>query len=221
MLNRLEIKQRILDGINDDSSNPVFFTDAQLNDLIDEASEFVIAETRSMRRSSFLTLQAGVTFYTLRGVAPDIMLPYRIWNNANSSKLIVTSMEELDRFQQRWIDTTATPEMWFPVSWDIIGVYPHPTTSGSTLRIDYFAWPDALDSDTSVPENTAHDAIVLYGVYLGLLKQWDSEKALVAFQNLQRFKDFEKSKSGILRVGHRAWTRQELSLPNSIRHELP
>jgi hypothetical protein len=220
-LNRGEIKKRILDGINDDADSSVFFTDAQLNSLIDEASEFVVAETRGIRRSTFLALRDSTTFYSLRSLASDILLPYRIWNYENSSRLTVTSMEELDQFQQRWLDTAAPPEMWFSVSWDIIGIFPRPTSSGGVLRVDYFAWPEALSDDTSVPESTTQDAIVLYGTYMGLLKQWDTQRAAEAFKRLQKNTIFDKAKSGILRVGHRSFGRSNLDLPNSIRSELP
>jgi len=212
-MNRAEIKRRILDGINDTPDDPVFFTDAQLNALIDEAIEFVVAETRAIRRTGFLALRASTTFYPLRGMASDLMLAYRVWNHANSNRLSVTSMEELDQFQQRWIETSGDAESWFGVSWDIIGIYPRPTTDGGVLRIDYFAWPAALDSDSTTPETSPEDAIVSYGIYLGLLKQWDTERAAIAFKKLQSHELFEKSKSGILRVGHRSFGRQNLDLP--------
>lgn len=220
-MDRAEIKQRILDGIADDADAPVFFTDEQLNQLIDEASEFVVSETRSLRRSSFLPMRAGVSYYSLRSLATDIMLPYRIWNYTRSTRLTVTSMEELDQFQQRWIVTPADPEMWFPVSWDIIGIYPRPVADGGVLRVDYYAWPEALSDDTSVPEQTTQDALVLYGTYMGLLKQWDSAKATETFKRLAKQETFDKAKSGILRIGHRSFGRSNLDLPNSIRSELP
>jgi hypothetical protein len=220
-MDRVAIKKRILDGINDDADSPVFFTDAQLNTLIDEASEFVVAETRGIRRSSFLPLRDSTTFYSLRSLARDIMLPYRIWNHANSSRLTVTSMEELDQFQQRWLDTAGDPEFWFSVSWDLIGIYPRPTSDGGVLRIDYFAWPETLSDDASIPESTTHDAIVLYGTYIGLLKQWDTQKAAEAFKRLQKNELFDKAKSGILRVGHRSFGRMNLDLPHSIKNEVP
>ena len=212
-MNRAEIKRRILDGINDTPDAPVFFTDAQLNSLIDEAIEFVVAETRAIRRSGFLALRASTTFYPLRGLGTELMLPYRVWNHANSSRLSVTSMEELDQFQQRWITTSGDPESWFGVSWDIIGVYPRPDVSGGVLRIDYYAWPTSLDDDATTPEMTLQDVVVLYGVYIGLLKQWDSQRAAIAFKKLQSHELFDKAKSGILRVGHRSFGRSHLDLP--------
>lgn len=221
-MNRADIKQRILSGINDlDVDAPVFFSGAQLNSLIDEAAEFVAAETRSLRSSSFVPLYAGTTFYSLRGLARDLMLPYRVWSHANSTKLTVTSMEELDQFQQRWSDTTGTPEMWFPVSWDIIGLFPRPSSSGGTLRIDYYAWPTSQQDESANLSNTLSDAVVLYGIYMGLLKQWDAERAAAAFQRLQHHALFDKAKSGILRIGHRSFGRTNLDLPNSIRTEIP
>lgn len=217
-MNRLEIKERILSAISDNVDSPTFFTDEQLNDLIDEAAEFVAAEVRSVRKSTFLPLRAATTFYSIRHLANDIMLPYRIWSHANTSRLSVTSMEELDQFQQRWQDTGATPECWFPVSWDLIGVFPRPIASGGTLRIDYFAWPEALGSDTDSPgSQTVENAILAFGIYMGLLKQWDATRAADAFQRLQRNELFAKAKSGILRIGHRAFGRANLDLPSTIK----
>jgi hypothetical protein len=216
-MNRLEIKQRILSGISDNVDDPVFFSDAQLNALIDEAAEFVCAEVRSVRKSVFLPLRAATTFYSLRNLATDIMLPYRLWSNANTSRLSVSSMEELDQFQQRWQDTAATPELWFPVSWDLIGVYPRPIGDGGVLRIDYFAWPEALDDDSDTLANTTDGAVVVFGIYMGLLKQWDATRAAEAFKRLQTNTLFEKGKSGILRIGHRSFGRSNLDLPSTIK----
>lgn len=218
-MNRGEIKDRILDGINDSVDSPTIYTDAQLNDLIDEAAEFVAAETRSFRRSSFLPLRASTSFYPLKGIASDILLPYRVWSHENATRMAATSMEELDQFQQRWLDTTGVPEMWFPVSWDLIGLWPRPTSDGGLLRIDYFAWPESASDDATTFEANLHDALIAYGTYLGLLKQWDSARASSAFSRLQKQTIFDKAKSGILRIGHRSYGRANLDLPNSIKSE--
>lgn len=220
-MNLGDIKNRILSSINDKVDDPVFFTDAQLTALINEGAELIAGETRAVRRSTFLPLRAGESFYGLRALANDVMLPYRVWSHSNNSRLVVTSMEELDQFQQRWQDTPATPEMWFPVSWDLIGLYPRPAQAGGTLRVDYFAWPTSLVVDSDVPERGVHDALVLYGSYLGLLKQWDANRALEAFRRLQSQTMFDKADSGIKRIGHRSFARSNLNLPSSITSELP
>ncbi len=218
-MNRGEIKKRILDGMNDDPDSPVFFTSAQLNSLVDEAAEFIAGEVRSQRRSTFLPLKAAQTFYSIRSLAPDLMLPFRVWTHVDSTRLTVSSMEELDRFQQRWIDTAGDPETWFPVAWDLIGIYPRPAQDGGTLRIDYYAWPQAMVDDYEEPEAIIEDSIVLYGIYMGLLKQWDAQKAAGVFKRLQGSSVFDKAKSGILRIGHRSYAPTNLHLPDSIRTE--
>lgn len=215
-----EIKQRILNGINDDPDNPVFFTDAQLNTLIDEARDVIALQTRSIRQTTFLPLREGTAFYNLRNLAPDLLIPNRIWNHSNSSRLSVTSMEELDQFQQRWQDTTGDPESWFSVSWDIIGLYPRPSASGGILRIDYYAWPRAIVVDDNLdPVENPDDSIVHYGVYLGLLKQWDTERAVDAFEKFASSANLDKAHAHQLRQAHRSYARTQLDFPSSIRTE--
>ena len=214
---RSELKSRILDGIND--AGPTIFTGAQLEALIDEAADFVVAETRSVKRTCFVPFRAGATFYSTLSCADDMMFPYRLWSQANDTRLVVTSMSELDGFMERWQDSHRTPEMWFPVAWDMFGIWPSPAEAGGVLRIDYLAWPRSQldDNDESELPLATHDALVLYGQYLGLLKEWDSATAQAAFQSLQQHSTFANARSGILRVAHRSFQRSGLHLPHEIR----
>lgn len=217
---RSDLKSRIRDAINDPSS--VIFTDDQLSDLIDEAANFIVAETRSVKRTTYLPIRAGHTFYRIGTIGADVMLPYRIYSHSNNQRLTVTSMEELDQFQQRWIETVAPPEMWFPVAWDLIGIWPSASAAGGTLRVDYFGWPKIIldDNDRSELLEASHDLLVLYSTYIGLLKQWDAQRALSVFKKLQGDASLAKSRSGILRVGHRSYGRAPgtgVDLPSTIR----
>ena len=218
-MNRAELKSRIRDGINDPSE--AIFTDAQLNDLIDEAAEFIVAETSSIKRSVFVPLREGVTYYSLRGLAPDMMLPYGISDHTRSQKLPVTSMEELDAYMQRWIDSEGPPERWFSVAWDIVGVWPKASSSGGVLRIDYYAWPRPMldDGDQLEAVLSTHDAIVQYAVYMGLLKQWDGVRAVDAWKTFRGNATLAKARSGVLRVGHKSFVRNEVKFPHTIRSE--
>ena len=220
-MTRAEIKSRIRDAINDPSS--VIFTDAQLNDLIEEATQILVSETRSLRKSIVVPRRSGTLLYSTRTMGADeLLLPYRIFSNSNTTKLAVTSMEELDRFQSQWMDTTGEPEFWFPVSWDLIGVWPSSSSSGGTLKIDYFAWPGTLDDDASKPELplASVPSLVLYGEYMGLLKQWDAVRAASVFQRFKADAMLAKSRSGILKIGHRAYGRAgQLYLPTSVQHD--
>lgn len=221
-MTREELKARIRAGINDSGSSPVFFTDEQLNDLIDEGIEFLVGETKAIRRTVLVPWREGAVFYSTRSVADDMLFPYRIWNHVNSSRLTVTDFHSLDQFHERWITVNGDPQFWFSVSWDMFGVWPWPSEAGGVFRVDYLAWPRALLDDSDQPEliEAANEAVMLYGQYMGALKQWDAVAAMTRFQELQKHTVLEKAKSGIQRVRHRSFTRNPyLNLPSSSLKE--
>jgi len=223
-VNRTEIKNRILEGINDVAGDPVIFTDTQLNDLIDEAAEFLVAEIKAIRRTAFVPFLPGTTFYTTLLVAPDMMTPTRLWTPVNNRKLTAVGMDQLDDFNEQWMETAGDPEVWFPVSWDMFGVWPHSAAGGGTLRVDYLAWPRALmddDDESELPEAT-QDALVLYGQFQGLLKKWDGEGASNLLRALQAHKSLAQSRSGLLRVSAKSFRRPRFpgrDFPSDIRTE--
>lgn len=222
---RSEVKSRILQGINDDVSTPVFLTDAQLNDLVNDSAELIAADTRSVKRSAFVPLRAGSKFYYLPSIAPDILFPYRVWTNQNTRRLTALSMSELDEFQTKWLNTDGDPEIWFPVSWDMIGIYPSPASGDNVMRVDYYAWPRALmdNEDESELMEATQDALVLMGIYLGLLKKWDGENATATLQTLLAHKSLAQGRSGILKIASRNFQRSRAlgrgGFPSTLRSE--
>lgn len=198
-MTRAQIRDRILQALNESVTAPVFWTTAQLDAVIDEASEVLAEEAKAIRRTALVARRDGTTYYSTRGIAPDVMAIYRIWLPDNNRRLTAVSIAELDAQNETWIATTGDPEYWFPVSWDLFGIYPHPTTGGSMLRVDYFAWPRALLDDSDEPEfrEGDHDAMVLYGVYDGLLKQWNAPRAMELFARFVESWQVGRARSGI------------------------
>ena len=182
-MKRSDIRTRILEALNESASSPVFFSTAQIDAVIDEAQEVLAEEAEAVKRTAYQALRDGTTYYYTRGIATDIMAPYRLWLVNENRRLTAVSIRELDVRHERWIGVNGDPEVWFPVSWDLFGIWPHPATGGGVLRIDYLAWPRSLQDDEDEPEirRADHDAIVLYGIYDGLMKGWAPEKAIVLF----------------------------------------
>jgi hypothetical protein len=149
-----------------------------------------------------------------------MMFPTRIWNNQNNLRLTATDFHSLDQTYERWLHVKQDPQCWFPVGWDMIGIWPSPASPGGVLRIDYLAWPRSLlddDDNPELPEST-QEAVILYGRYMGLLKQWDADRAKAIFKDLAGEEAFGKARSGILRVKHRSFSRNPgLSLPSMPR----
>ena len=112
------------------------------------------------------------------------MVPFRIWSEADETRLDVISMRELDNSRGEWMDVTSSrPDWWFPVSHDCFGIHPGPSAGGDLLRIDYIAWPTALTSDTDAPilNETEQDLVIMYGLYDGLIRQWETDRAVDVF----------------------------------------
>jgi len=210
-MNAGEIKTRILEGVNDDPDDPVFFSAGQLSNLVDEACEVLAEETQAIRRQALVPWRAGTGFYQVTTVDPDFMAPTRLWNHKTGQRLTCLSMTELDAMDTRWQVTTGSPEVWFPVSWDMFGVYPKPAGADGVFRLDYMAWPRSLmdDGDRSELPEATHDAVVLYGQYMGCLKKWDTQAAMIPLKALQLHKTLANARSGIARISVRSMQRSQ------------
>lgn len=210
-MNLGEIKTRILEAIDDNPDEPVFFSDDQMTTLANEAIEVLAEDTRAIKRSAILPLRPGMGFVYTPSIAPDMMTPTRIWDHSRQRRLTAVSMSNLDEHQERWMHTPGLPEVWFPLGWDLFGIYPRPVAAGGALRIDYIAWPRALmdDDDESELPNATQDALVLYGQYMGILKKWDSDNAMIALKALQAHRSVADARSGISRMSVRRFQRTQ------------
>ena len=204
-MTREEIRQRILDGLND--TGGVFVTSAQANEAIDEALEVMAEESGAVIRTGFVGLQPGTMLYWLSAIAPDVMAPLRLWLVSEERRLTAVSMRELDRRHETWPTVQRQPEYWFPVSWDLFGVWPHPAEGGGVLRVDYLAWPRGLLDDEDEPEFQLgdHDALVDYGIYDGLAKRWDVKRMLEVWSRFAGRVGLSRARTGVRRVQARAF----------------
>lgn len=208
-MTRAEIRNRILSASNESTSAPVFWTTAQIDAIIDEASEVLAEEAKAIRRTAFVARQAGAIYYSTRAVAPDVMAITRVWLPDSSLRLTAVSMAELDAQNRTWATATGDPEYWFPVSWDTFGLYPHPATGGGLLRIDYMAWPRTLIDDDDEPEfrEADQDSLIMYGLYDGLLKKWDTARALELWARFMGQWQTGRARNGVRETQTRSFQR--------------
>ncbi len=212
-MTRDDLQRRILEAIGDNPDSPVFFSQVQLNELVDEAQEVLTEDVKAVRRTALIPLKQGVGFIYTPAIDPDFMAPIRIWNHQNGMRLTCLSMAELDVINIRWQQTTGHSEVWFPVSWDLFGVYPKPAAASGVLRLDYLAWPRSLmdASDRSELPEATHDALVLWGQYMGCLKKWDAQAAMVPLNALQKHRSVAQARSGISRISVRSFQRPSVA----------
>lgn len=210
-MTRQELRDRILLALNESTSSPVFFSTAQMDAVIEEGRELIAEEARTLRRTATISLLPGTTFYRLSGIAADLMTPYRVWAVDRDTRLIPITMGELDRHQEHWLTVTGDPEHWFTLSWDTLGLYPHPAAGGGVLHIDYLAWPTALIDDMDEPEmkDADQDSLILYGVYDGLMKQWQWPRAIELYARFMHAWAKGKFRHGLSEAQARTWQGAE------------
>lgn len=208
-MTRAQIRDRILAALNESTSAPVHWSTAQVDSVIDEASEVLAEEAHAIRRTAFVARQAGATYYFTRGLAADVMAITRIYLPDVNRRLSAISLAELDAHHETWATVSGDPEYWFPVSWDCFGVYPKSASGGGVLRVDYLAWPRVLLDDDDEPEfrEADQDALVLYGVYDGLLKQWNGQRALEVFTRFVDHWTVGKARNGVREMQNRTYQR--------------
>jgi len=172
---RSELRARILTMLNESPTAPVFWSASEINDLIDEGAEVICEEAGAVKRTHFLPLLPGATYYSLQSLGPRVMAPWRLWDHHRNHRLTTVSMADLDERLQVWNTVTGDPWHWFPVSWDTFGIFPHPSAGGGVLRVDTLEWPRALQDDDDSPELMAgdDDALIYYGLADGSAKRWD------------------------------------------------
>lgn len=206
-MTRLDLQNRILDQLNESVTSPVFWTTAQIDDLITEGSELLAEEAKLVKRSVTVTVRDGTSYYQTRSLAPDIMAITRLTLPDNRIRLRAISPSEIDAFNMTWETTTGVPRWWAPIDWDTFAVFPHAVTGGPLMCVDYLAWPRPLLDDTDSPEyqEDEQDAVILYGVYAGLMKRWDVGRALSLWGGFMECAGKSRASTGMDMEDGRTW----------------
>lgn len=158
----------------------MFFSLAEIDATIDEGFQVLAEEQEAIKRTAFFARRPGELYHSVRKLGPDVLAPYRVWSVTNTRALVASSMSELDARHETWEQVSGEPQCWFPVSWDLFGIWPKAAAGGGVIRVDYYAWPRALldDDDRSEFPEAEHEAVLTYGVYDGLAKRWDTQRML-------------------------------------------
>jgi hypothetical protein len=198
-MTRLELRSRIFNALNVSATSPIFWTTSEMNDILNEAQEAFAEEAKAIHRTALVSLRAGASYYTTASIAADMLAPYRLWMQSTDRRLTAVSLDQLDRYHERWLESSGTPEVWCPISWDWFAVYPHPTVGGGIIRVDYIAFPRDLQHDDDKPEfyESDQEALIYYGVYQGLLKRWDLATALDTYGRFVEWMRVGVANSGV------------------------
>lgn len=183
-MRRSDLRERILHLVNENLTSPIFFSESQVNRMIQEAYEIIAEEVTTLRKQAFLVTEPGRHWYTTYEISPTCISPFRIFTDRTNQRLIPLTMDEVDDHYTQWQAVSSDqPQWWYPMAFDTFGIWPGPTEGGTILRIDYVAWPDELADDNDEPllREIEQDLLVLYGQYDGLVRQWEIPRAMELF----------------------------------------
>jgi hypothetical protein len=209
-MTREDLVSRCLTALNDAPDEPIFWSGQEVEHLLTEAQEILAEEVEALVRSFFIPERPGTMFYHLAGIGRQIMTPWRLWTRNRQHRLWPISMAEMGGHYERWLTVTGQPEWWFLASWDLIGIWPPPTTGGGLIEVDCFVWPEALLDDTDEPEypDPDHEVLLDLMVMEGQVKQWDVARAVeLAVPLFRRAKD-SQARSGLRALQSRFFGRE-------------
>lgn len=174
--------------IKDTSTDRQRYTNAQLDEMINEGQQDVIINVLPLDDNTSIMAVAGTTCYTM----PDafvhikrVTYDYVLLSETSYIKL------DADNSGSKWETITGRPQMYYqPDNSAQLCVYPYPNTATDvgTIRAIYNNRADALVNDSDVPYNgelrfaAYHDLLKWYAAYRIFVIEGQVEKSSVYAQ---------------------------------------
>ena len=162
MQNRESLRNTIRMLLGETSA--VFWTDAMLNQWLEDGQLDIVYRTKSKRRTGYITTVADTMEYTLSTYMTDILDiggPVRVYDGTNSKwcdSMDGMTRERMEDEYPNWesTDTSGEPTMyWYDVELNKFWVYQPPSSqyAGTNyLKVPYIAKPTVMSSDTTSPD---------------------------------------------------------------------
>lgn len=161
-LSDLRTQARVLISDSGAATSRYRFTDAQVNEFVEECQDEAVAQTWPIMKSVGIELSAGTTYYSL----PNSFLAIKrvTWRNRVLSEKSPVSLDQT----KEWETISGTPLNYFMTfsSRTMIGIYPFPadSTSTGTVKVEFFAQADDLSASSSVPFNGIREFYPIHSV---------------------------------------------------------
>lgn len=159
----------------------LFWTDATLNQWIEDSLLDITLKTKCNRSIGYITTVASTMEYTISSYVTDmldVIGPVRIYDGTNSQwrqKMRGTSQDEMNMDYPGWERTTITGEptlYWYDVELDKFWIFQPPASryaGASYLKIPYASKPAVTSSDNASPDvpEVLYPAIIEFVVSRG------------------------------------------------------
>lgn len=149
-MNKLE-KQVVL-MVGDDPDNPDVFKDTEqglkpIRRSINDAVQEIILLNGGFSRSFHIPLTEGKTFYSINFNDGFLGWVDNVWLVNIKRRLSQTDLHSLRNWDYRWLSSTGTPESYFPIGVNVIGVYPKPSATSDIAEVSAMVIPAPYTND--------------------------------------------------------------------------
>lgn len=194
-----ELKARVLKGVNEDATSPVYYTGSEVVTSLNDALEMFVLLTFCLETTGTLTVTT--TWTTVMTTFPLWLAPLRI--RRSGGKLRAVTLKDLDALDRDWQAAPGDPDRYAFLGFELLAV--HPTPASEALSVTYAKCPVRLAADADVPEIRAeyHEALVDGAIPLLRMKEGAQEMASSAHR-FTRFLDAVKECGDKTRARYRA-----------------
>ena len=161
-----------------------YFTTEDIEAWLEEGQEQFADDTHCIQRTATITTVASQREYEL----PDDFLQSKsAWRGSSSPVQLDPLQGEEDVVG--YLDQSGTPVHYY-VRGDYLGLHPEPSDGTTTIRIYYYAAPDAFVDDSSVSEipKRYHRAVVSYACAIASQMDEEDQRYLIFSAEYNRFK---------------------------------
>ena len=147
------IEEYVLELIGESVDSPDVFTDDStgmeaIRESISDAIEEISVLTGGFKRNYNIPLKQGRNFYGFNIKHGDIAWITDVWLTTIKRRLEQTDLVRLNAFNLRWLVNVGTPEAYFPIGVDHIGIWPSPASDGDLLEVSFVLIPERYTEDT-------------------------------------------------------------------------
>jgi hypothetical protein len=178
-MNRASIRAEVRRRLGD---NTAFWTDANINDSINEGLEEMAEASEYYETSETENLSASSPIYDLSSLLDnDILRVSSIWNTQKEQWMQPTGPHLLNRKYARWEAITGEPESYYFRGLWHLRFFPKVAASSGTFTVYYSAVPPLLALDTQSPgfPEEYHYGLVEYALYDLLSQDQETNEALL------------------------------------------
>ena len=171
------LEKRVLQLIGEDPGDPDVFTDdstgmAQIRSSLNDAIEEICLITGSHKRKHHVPIESGKNFYQISNDRDYFAWPTSVWLTGQKRRLEQVDLNWLVNYNYRWMYETGTPERYFIIGENKLGVHPRPGGSNYMLEIDSVVIPEAYTLDTD--RIKLRDSFQYAAVHFAVSEYWAS-----------------------------------------------